>query len=59
MSEDEFPGSNGEANDNPAEVDELVRLKEEVAELKDRLLRALAETENTRRRAERDCLDAS
>ncbi|HEX3810586.1 MAG TPA: nucleotide exchange factor GrpE [Rhizomicrobium sp.] len=34
-------------------------LKAEVADLKDRLLRALADGENTRRRAERDKLDAS
>src|ERR1041385_8818260 len=48
------------ANDSaPAEGDELAVLKAENAELKDRLLRALADTENTRRRAERDRLDAS
>jgi len=50
----------GQANDNPDDdADELARLRAEVAELKDRLLRALAEAENTRRRAERDRLDAS
>ncbi len=52
--------SNGQANDNGDEgVDDLARLKTEVAELKDRLLRALAEAENTRRRGERDRLEAS
>src|SRR5262249_25094839 len=52
--------ANGQANDNLDEnVDELTRLKAEAAELKDKLLRALAETENTRRRAERDRLEAS
>ncbi|HEY3637882.1 MAG TPA: nucleotide exchange factor GrpE [Rhizomicrobium sp.] len=41
------------------QTDELAALRNEVAELKERLLRALAETENTRRRAERDRSDAS
>ncbi|HEY1961354.1 MAG TPA: nucleotide exchange factor GrpE [Rhizomicrobium sp.] len=48
------------ANDSGApEGDELSTLKTENAELRDRLLRALADTENTRRRAERDRSDAS
>jgi molecular chaperone GrpE len=47
------------ANDAGAEGDELSGLAAENAELKDRLLRALADVENTRRRAERDRLDAS
>jgi molecular chaperone GrpE len=42
-----------------AQGDEAAVLRTEVAELKERLLRALAETENTRRRAERDKSDAS
>lgn len=37
----------------------VIELEAEVAELKDRLLRALAETENVRRRAQRDREDAS
>ncbi len=41
------------------EAESLEALRAEAAELKDKLLRALAETENTRRRAERDRLDAS
>jgi molecular chaperone GrpE len=45
---------------SPEEVerDESQALRAEVAELKDRLLRALADTENTRKRAERDRRDA-
>jgi len=39
--------------------DELERLRAEVTELKEKHLRALAEVENTRRRSERDRLDAS
>ena len=38
---------------------EVVALKAETADLKDRLLRALAEVENVRRRSERERLDAS
>ena len=53
------------ANNNVAEPDDtsadarLVALEAELAEQKDRLLRALAETENTRRRAQREREDAS
>lgn len=48
------------ANDSEApETVDLTGLKTENAELKDRLLRALADVENTRRRAERDRQDAS
>lgn len=42
----------------PAEID-VEALQEEVLSLKDQLLRALAETENIRRRAERDRQDAT
>ncbi|WP_306886820.1 nucleotide exchange factor GrpE [Amorphus orientalis] len=38
--------------------DPVVRLEREAAELKDQLLRALADAENTRRRAEKDLADA-
>ena len=38
--------------------DPVTVLEREVADLKDQLLRALAEAENTRRRAERDVADA-
>jgi molecular chaperone GrpE len=43
--------ANGAGDDAP---DELARLTNENAELKDRMLRALADAENTRRRAERE-----
>jgi molecular chaperone GrpE len=58
MAENDETMSNGEANDNGG-ADEVVRLRAELAEMKDKLLRALAETENTRRRAERDRVEAS
>jgi len=48
-----------EAQSAGAGDDEVARLAAEVADLKDRLLRALADTENTRRRAEREKLEAS
>jgi molecular chaperone GrpE len=41
-----------------AEADEASALRAEVAELKDRLLRALADVENIRKRADRDRRDA-
>ncbi len=41
------------------ETEEVKALKAEITELKDRALRALAEAENTRRRAEREKQDAS
>jgi molecular chaperone GrpE len=41
-----------------AEQDEVATLRAEVAELKDRLLRALADAENIRKRGERDRRDA-
>ncbi|MDP6883751.1 MAG: nucleotide exchange factor GrpE, partial [Rhodospirillales bacterium] len=44
--------------DTPAE-ERLAAVEAEAADLKDKLLRALAETENVRRRAERDRADAS
>ncbi|MBV8798496.1 MAG: nucleotide exchange factor GrpE [Alphaproteobacteria bacterium] len=48
------------ANDSETVIgDELAALRVENTELKDRLLRALADTENTRRRADRDRTDAS
>ena len=37
----------------------IIELEEEVADLKDKLLRALADAENIRRRAERDKMEAS
>jgi molecular chaperone GrpE len=43
----------------PSLADELAARDAEIAELKDRLLRAAAETENTRRRLERDKADTA
>ena len=62
MTDDKSNGSDhANENDHDAESasDDVVALKAEIVDLKDRLLRALAEVENTRRRAERDRLDAS
>jgi molecular chaperone GrpE len=47
-----------EITSEAAEQDEALALRSEVAELKDRLLRALADVENTRKRADRDRRDA-
>lgn len=61
MSDDKLQGED-HANENgngTLEPDDVAALRVEIADLKDRLLRALAEVENTRRRAERDRLDAS
>ncbi len=46
-------------NAEPTVDDRLATLEAELAEQKDRLLRALAETENVRRRAQREREDAS
>ena len=47
-----------EIDPDAADADERTALKAEVVELKDRLLRALADVENIRKRAERDRRDA-
>lgn len=47
-----------EEDAEPTEADIIAELQSEVATLKDRLLRAAAETENVRRRAEKDKADA-
>jgi molecular chaperone GrpE len=44
--------------ESATEAEQIVALRSEVADLKDRLLRALADTENLRKRAERDRRDA-
>ncbi|HTT96444.1 MAG TPA: nucleotide exchange factor GrpE [Rhizomicrobium sp.] len=49
----------GQQLDPQTETNELDAARAEAADLRDRLLRALAETENTRRRAEREKQDAS
>ncbi len=57
---DENGKENGlEQEAEQAEPNELETLKAEAADLRDRLLRALADAENTRRRAERDRVEAS
>ncbi len=53
------PAANeNEARAGAAYVDERIALEAQVAELKDKYLRAHAEMENTRRRAEKDVADA-
>ncbi len=47
-----------EISDEAIEADEISALRAESAELKDRLLRALADAENVRKRADRDRRDA-
>lgn len=58
---DDYKPENGADSDNPhaAELAVLDALRAENAELKDRALRALAETENTRRIAAREKQEAS
>ena len=57
---DALEGAPLDAEPRESSVDDrLVALEAELAEQKDRLLRALAETENTRRRAQREREDAS
>ncbi len=43
----------------PSDEDIITQLQSEIAELKDRVLRSMAETENVRRRAEKDKADMS
>ena len=57
MSEEDEQQGLDPSQPHPADV--IAALNAENVELKDRLLRALAETENTRRRAERERVDAS
>ena len=58
---EEDPKGPGEPEDPPEEepAEEPADLESEVAELQDKLLRALAEMENVRRRAQRNSADAS
>lgn len=53
-----FADEEDEPSAAEVEADEAAALRAEVAELKDRLLRSLAEQENLRKRAERDRRDA-
>src|SRR6185503_10751962 len=57
MNDDNEQESPEQSEPHPADV--IAALHAENVELKDKLLRALAETENTRRRAERERTDAS
>src|SRR6476620_10382909 len=57
MSEEDELENLAPGEPHPADV--IAALHAENVELKDKLLRALAETENTRRRAERERTDAS
>lgn len=52
------PEGAAEIDADEADADEAAALRAEVADLKDRLLRALADVENIRKRAERDRRDA-
>jgi molecular chaperone GrpE len=54
----EFGDEEEMAGEGDLELDETEALRAEVAHLKDRLLRALADTENLRKRADRDRRDS-
>lgn len=58
LDDPEAEAEDEEISAEAAEADESQALRAEIAELKDRLLRALADTENTRKRAERDRREA-
>lgn len=55
----EEPAAQGEAQDAAASGPDIAALQAENADLRDRLLRAAAEMENTRKRAEREKQDAA
>ena len=55
---DDFEGTSEVESGAPSLADELLARDTEVADLKDRLLRAAAEMENTRRRLDREKADA-
>ncbi|HJU18193.1 MAG TPA: nucleotide exchange factor GrpE [Stellaceae bacterium] len=54
----EEDGAQAAAGEAPSADERLLTLETELADVKDRLLRALAETENVRRRAQREREDA-
>jgi molecular chaperone GrpE len=56
MSEEGLPETEPQ---NQAQMGEIEALRAEAADMRDRMLRALADAENTRRRAEREKQDAS
>jgi molecular chaperone GrpE len=53
------PDLDGGTREGQAAPDEIAVLRSEVADLKEKHLRALADAENTRRRSERERIDAS
>jgi len=53
------PGADGTASEIAREAAQIAALHGEIAELKDRYLRAVADTENLRKRAEREKQDAA
>lgn len=55
----EEPAAQGEANDAATDGPDVAAIQAENADLRDRLLRAAAEMENTRKRAEREKQDAA
>ncbi|GMV60845.1 MAG: hypothetical protein AMXMBFR74_00140 [Parvibaculum sp.] len=55
----EEPAAQGEAQDAAASGPDIAAIQAENADLRDRLLRAAAEMENTRKRAEREKQDAA
>lgn len=57
--EPELPEDNAEAENASAGDDRVTALENEVADLKDRLLRTLAETDNIRKRAEKERADTA
>ncbi len=59
LTEEEIAAAEQVAQAAAPEADPLAEKDAEIAELKDRLLRAVAETENVRRRLEREKLDAT
>lgn len=58
LDDPEAEATDEEITDEAVAADEATALRSEIADLKDRVLRALADTENTRKRAERDRRDA-
>lgn len=55
----EFGGGDSGDSEIVREAAQIAALHEEIADLKDRYLRSVAETENVRRRAEREKVDAA
>lgn len=56
---EETAAASSQAPEAAPEIDALAQAQDEIASLKDRLLRAIAETENLRRRSEREKAEAT